>query len=262
MKKTILILSILAVTTSGCGQATKKQTEQNIQNEIETNPMNEEKIKYKSIDISKLWGQERDFFGKIGGNQQKMGIVFLSTVRISETEYEVIGKSKVKNIICDFKGIMEVQNITFEENEGAITGKYRFYEDKNQSKTGEFEGEFVIWWFENYDIYIDVGKSPSSHPDYKGNVSLPLVVEFSGTWKSYNTDATKLTTRWGNSTSVFPGSWNDGQEYFRAENYHSIGWGPFFDRMSNGYQYIESCDEKTREKAEKEYQKLWVNWWK
>ena len=212
-------------------------------------------IEYKSIDVSKFWGNERDFFGKIGSKQQKMGIVFLSTRRISEKEYEVIGKSKVKNNICDFKGIMEVQQIDFESDDpsvvSSIGGKFRFYEDKNQSNTGEFEGEFSISWYENYDIYLDIG---SGRPDvYNKDSRLPTVVEFRGTWKGYNS-TTKSTVRWGNEEHVFPGSWNDGQEFTLAKNYREIGWGPFFDRKSS--------DEETRKKAEAEYQKLWVNWWK
>jgi hypothetical protein len=214
----------------------------------------------ETIDISTLWGNERDFFGQIGSKKQKMGIVFLSTDKFSEAEeeqgiYKVIGKSKVKNNICDFEGVMAVQHIGFENDApnvvNEIKGIFHFYEDKNQSNTGEFEGEFLISWYENYDIYLDIG---SGRPDvYNKDSRLPTVVDFRGTWKGYNS-AVKSTVHWGNEEHIFPGSWNDGQEFTLAKNYREIGWGPFFDR--------EDSDEETRKKAEEEYQKLWVNWWK
>ena len=209
-------------------------------------------------DISQLWGNERYFIGGIGDEYQKMGIVFLTTIKISENQYEVTGKSKVRDNICDFKGIMEVQEVKFHENDrqtvDVISGTYNFSEDRNQSHAGEFEGEFTIWWFENINIIFNIGEKFSGNRDANGaRYLLPTEVAFSGTWRSYSTEATK-SAKWGNTFFHLPGGFNDGGEYIQAENYSEIGWGPYFDRHSE--------DDQTRQNAEKEYQKQWVEWWK
>ena len=124
MKKTVLILTILVFVASSCKQATKQQTENSeTENNVTENVASEDSDISQS-DISNLWGSERDFIGGIGDEWQKMGIVFLSTVKTGETEYEVIGKSKVKNNICDFHGIMEVQDVRFNENNARIRWHY------------------------------------------------------------------------------------------------------------------------------------------
>jgi hypothetical protein len=205
----------------------------------------------RTIDLMDILKKETVFVGNIGNEMQKMGVVFLSTVKKTDVEYEVTGKSKVKDNICDFKGTVEVQSsgeefFTHEElvwSEGNISGKFLLKEDRNQSSTGEFEGTFYFQWGGNTNTIFDIGERHSAE----------IEVKFDGNWKSYRTGASRRTS-WGNSERVLPGGFNDGQEYIRAKNYRSIGWGSYFDRNDE--------DEGMREKAEKEYRAEWVEWWK
>jgi len=176
-----------------------------------------------------------------------MGIVFLSTVRMNDTEYKVTGISKVRDNIRGFEGTIEVQNAVegFYDGwvEGGLDGKYQFKADRNQTSTGEFEGTFYIQWGGNTNTVHDIGKRHSAE----------IEVAFAGNWTSYTTGAVRRTN-WGNSEWLLPGTFNDGQEYTRAENYRSIGWGSYFDRYDG--------DEEVRQKAEKEYREEWHEWWK
>ena len=261
MKKLIIILNIFALIASSCSNSSNKPGEIKLTTEAT-------EIKYSSdyegddssleewqVYFSEIFVSERDFLGCIGDEKQKMGIVFLSTIKIGETEYEVTGKSKVKNNICDFTGTMEVLDLVFEDGNpsqiASIYGKYHFKEDENQPHSGEFEGEFSIFWSDNDRTIFSVGNRYGEE----------IHVDFNGTWTNYQTSASKFAL-WGNVENLLPGTINEGQEYFRDENYSSLGWGPFFDRKPNGYFYIKPCDKETIEKAEKEYQKQWVNWWK
>ena len=120
MKKVTIILSILLVLVGSCRQATKKQRENIVaDNSIVLQKENIQECKKKeyrelpnveNVDLTKILPNGKamytvdgkldfGFWGIIGDDVQYMGIVFLSITRINETEYEVIGKSKVKNNI-------------------------------------------------------------------------------------------------------------------------------------------------------------------
>ena len=208
-------------------------------------PAEPQQPKAEGFDLAKILKTEIPFIGVIGDERQKMQLVFLSMTQINETRYEATGKSKVRDNICDFKGTIEITEIR--EFEGFLRPygvKYHFEEDKNQSGTGVFEGTFLGSCEENDEgILFDIVNCLSG---------LRRSYDFNGTWRSYRTGATRSTS-WGNHRWLLPGTFNDGQEYTRAENYRSIGWGPYFDRQSH------SSEGK---QAEREYQEQWVDWWK
>ncbi|MCL1938384.1 MAG: hypothetical protein FWF52_08335 [Candidatus Azobacteroides sp.] len=210
--------------------------------------------KVEDIDIAKLFGSEKEFLGMLGDEVQRMGIVFLSTKRIDDHKYEVIGKSKVKNNICDFKGIIEAQYVVESglENwdgnnaDGKIIGKYNLAEDKKQSGTGVFEGTFEIYWTDN------TGKMAIAEIWYTAS---PYTVLFDGTWKSYRTGASKKAC-WSDYRACFPAGFNvsDGPDLIPDEKYRSKGWGYLIDMFS--------FDEKTKERGQNEYKVQWEDWWK
>jgi len=241
MKKTIIILSTIALIVS-CGHATAKHE-------------NEKLPDVESIDISELLGKEKEFFGMIGDDVQKMGIVFLSTTRISETEYEVIGKSKVKNNICDFKGVIETQYVVESDldeeyrevgyADGKVIGKYRFYEDKNQTHTGIFEGNFEIYWVYQDDNTIGLADLWYTVSDYNAI--------FNGEWRNYQTGSIKKAC-WSNYRGCYPRSFrSDGPDVIPPTEYRSKGWFEV-DMFSS--------DEEKRAIAEKEWCENWLDWWK
>jgi hypothetical protein len=262
----MLVITGLLFIANSCGQVTKRQIKNSTtENSIVLQKENLQECKEKeyqelpkleSIDLTKLLKEELSFDGMIGKDVQRMGIVFLSIVRINKTEYEVIGKSKVKNNICDFKGIIEAQSVITSDIDsgysetstvdGRVTGKYLFYEDKSQSGTGTFEGTFVIYWA-YYDSIIDIADLWYTASDY--------TILFDGTWKSYQTGNIKNAC-WSDYKGCFPDDFNrsDGPDLIPDEKYRSSGWGPEID--------LWSFDKEKEEKAAKELSEKWRNWWK
>jgi hypothetical protein len=228
------------------GEAEKNDTPSAPVPSSEPEPEQEQPVDAK-IDLTEIFKRETYFIGSIGDEEQKMGIVFLSTVRMNDTEYRVTGISKVRDNIRGFEGTIEVQGVgeLFYDGwaEGRVDGKYQFKADRNLSSTGEFEGTFNLQWGGNTKIVHDIGKRHSTE----------IEVTFRGNWRSYVTGAIRKTS-WGNSQWLLPGTFNDGQEYTRAENYRSIGWGSYFDRQDD--------DEQIRQKAVREYREEWFEWWK
>lgn len=284
MKNTLITIIILSLIAVSCKQTTIKQQ---INNTIEThqennvsdnsnilqtdiaddekyftkNTMNYEKVKdlfsVDSIDISKLLWKEIEFLGMIGDDIQRMGIVFLSTTRISINEYEIIGKSKVKNNICDFEGIIEAERVIetdIERDEipelstvdGRIIGKYHFIEDKNQSGTGIFEGIFEIYWAYYDDDKIGLADFWYTMSDY--------TIIFTGSWKSYQTGNSKNAC-WSDYQGCFPAGFrSDGPDIIPDEKYRSSGWGSLTD--------LWSFDEEKEKNAAKYERENWYHWWK
>lgn len=64
--------------------------------------------KYNQFDFSGLWTKTENYliFGVIGQDHQRIRMKLISVEKspINENVYFVYGKSKVKEIICDFKG--------------------------------------------------------------------------------------------------------------------------------------------------------------
>jgi hypothetical protein len=209
---------------------------------------------FENIDATKLLGKEMNFQGMIGDDIQMMGIVFLSTTRINRSEYEITGKSKVRNNICDFKGIQSVTGTELESGEdspnmvdGKIAGKYCFYEDNNQSGTGFFDGVFEIYYAYYSDSIIGLADIWYTQSDY--------TILFDGNWKSYRTGKIKKAC-WSDYKACFPTDFNtsDGPDLIPNEKYRAKGWGWIID--------IYSSDTGKRKKAEREFHEEWENWWR
>ena len=210
-------------------------------------------LKVDDIDVGRLIYKDVEFHGMIGDDIQNMRIVFTAIRRINEREYEVIGKSKVKDNICDFKGTMEAKNVEtydiIDEDDdlstidGQIRGHYIFSEDKTQSGAGIFEGWFKVYWAYYYD---GIGLADLWY------TSSDDLIHFDGTWKSNRTEKIKNVC-WGDYNACFPADFDisDGPDLIVSEKYRSSGWGYMIDFYSQ--------DEEKRQKAIAEYEK---QWWK
>ncbi|HXP49600.1 MAG TPA: hypothetical protein VN922_06595 [Bacteroidia bacterium] len=146
------------------------------------------------------WHKEKrdEPLGCIDTNYTRFYIHIISATKNEDNpyEYKVIGKTKVKNNICDFKG-----TITFTEakiyasqeypklKEGFAIGDIVFYEDTNQAGSGIIKGKITS------NFYIDK----------KGQLNYNSLIwgadAFSnngvvGTWTSYKTKKQK-NCNWG-----------------------------------------------------------------
>lgn len=207
----------------------------------------------KMIDISRIL-PNGELTGFIGDDIQNMRIKFLLFNQINEKECEVSGKSKVKNNICDFKGILEIENILEVDIEngdevsnkvdGKITGRYKFKENAGQQGTGIFEGMFEIYWSYDSNNNIEASDIWYTNPDCN--------IIFQGFWTSYRTGV-KKTASWSDYKCCFPEGFNvsDGPDLIPAEQYRSKGWSYLIDLYSD--------NENKRLKAEKEFER---EWWK
>jgi len=251
------VLIVLLVTINACTFFDKKQKQDN-SNEMPIADIclsmdSQEFPDVKDVNIETLIAKETEFHGMIGDDIQNMRIVFTSIHRINEREYEIIGKSKVRNNICDFKGFIEVIEIVETDFaggdeapnivDGKIIGNYRFNEDKNQSGAGIFEGMFEIYWA-HYEDSIGVADIWYTYSHYN--------ILFDGTWESNHTGKTKKAC-WSDYKACFPEGFNvsDGPDLIPNEKYRSKGWDYMIDLFSQ--------DEEKKEKAFAEYNR---KWWK
>ena len=167
--------------------------------------------KAATYDYSHLWTLDTinyehgdNILAFIGNDFQHMNIVFLSVTKNNTNpyQYNVSGKSKVKNNICGFKGTITIDTLIYNKTLdcddivelGSLKGSYKLYENSNQPHTGIFSGRFdtnFMWKDRNY--WENCG-------DYSYNNM------FTGTWTSYTTHKSK-PCNWGNDR--IPGNFPD-----------------------------------------------------
>lgn len=147
-------------------------------------------------DYSCIWMDKQDnVLGYIGNDFHRLQIHFLSIEQNEEekTIYTVTGKTKVKNNICSFEGIIQINEIREYGNSPKhttiIKGKYYFKEDSTKNHSGYFSGKFTsyIYW-KNGKVYfnnLQRGMSDSYHNN-----------QFEGIWTDYKTKKIKKCN-WG-----------------------------------------------------------------
>lgn len=188
--KTILAL-LLATVFLSCGNEEEKQTIRN-NTSTESNFGNPD---FSEIWLCSLWG--KSFQGVLGDDYQRIEIKFLS-VKPAENNrtYHVIGKSRVNNNICTFKGTIQILDIirntdedkdALEYYDGQVIGTYKFSKNPDQKHSGFFEGKFSTKFLftEEHAIIADFG-----------HYTLEGLNEFKGTWTSYQTSESKRCD-WG-----------------------------------------------------------------
>lgn len=121
---------------------------------------------YKNYDFSKIWqaSKTQTTFGIIGEKHQRFYVQFLTVEKdsIHPEVYNVTGKTKVKNNVCDFEGHIYVQSIhrlkqpefgVDDEykgkttDQGIINFEFEFFEDNTQNHSGLFVGYGMSKWY-------------------------------------------------------------------------------------------------------------------
>jgi len=252
MKKNILLFSIILFAVSAKGQ------------DNETTDFYEDIREY---DLSFLWSPGTQMIvdeeyegglirpepiGYIGHDYQRFYIRFISVIRNNDNPYEylVYGKTKVKDNICDFQGVLSVKKVEANVNPyspeyrgGKLYGEYLFYEDKKQKGTGLFKGRFETGFILDTGAGIHYDGFNLLSDSYRNN-------QFEGIWKSYTTLATKKC------------NWGD----YRIPDSRELDWGaaefsPDPVQYKNGWENYEHMFESTPEgEAARGREK--TEWWK
>jgi hypothetical protein len=172
--------------------------------------------------------------GYIGKEYQRFYIYFTSISKDSSNpyRYRILGKSKVKDNVCDFAGTMQLSwirrvhasNECENEIRPAFQGisffSYEFKEDPKQSHSGFFRGTAAILWY--------LGKKGELRYDDTWNCADSFTNNcFVGTWTSYNAKATR-PCNWGDARIPFSGDLDNGAgEFHPHDKYLGSGWGTY-----------------------------------
>jgi hypothetical protein len=218
-------------------------------------------------DFSSIWLTEQEPIGFIGNNYQRLFIHFNSFLKCynSQRKYQVIGKTKVRNNVCDFHGEIELISIRllneglrlvlnnqakiYEDHEAYKRTKYpiyiliakcTIYEDQSQKFSGIFSGYLKSTFFikDEQLILNDLDKKFSD--SYSNN-------QFVGSWQMYNSD-TKKMCNWGLSRIPCSNNLDVGTGFF----------SPNIKYLKNGWDnYYKAYIEQNKAALMKEHQKWW-----
>ncbi|HTA81504.1 MAG TPA: hypothetical protein VK783_01090 [Bacteroidia bacterium] len=193
--------------------------------------------------------------GFIGSNYQRIQIHYSSIVKDKSKpdEYLVKGKSKVKDNVCDFTGVITITKTIENEQytgdtgkaamyvnldsvrEGTLTAHYNFKEDSTQKFSGIFDGTLTS------DFYLDINYKPhydntmQGADDYSNN-------QFTGTWIMYGGKLIKKCN-WGDYRIPDCGNLDVGVGNFTPDQKY----------IKNGWQnYCTGCPDDSNKTK---------NWW-
>ena len=199
---------------------------------------NNEIDKFAKHDFSSIWIKtDNEFvYGIIGQEYQRILIKLVKIVRNlnNQNEYLVYGKSYVKGNICNFVGkitIIKNQTLISQKlgvddeyknaeikDQGLLTAKYEFFENKNKIHSGQFQGTLQTEWYLDKNNIINYNDIDLNSDGYFNNA-------FVGIWKKYNSNIEKICN-WGdyrvpNSNCDFD---IGAGELSIAEKYIKNGW--------------------------------------
>jgi hypothetical protein len=264
MRKIQLLIILLFVPRLVCGQTEIKQCQEFLKKQFGTHYTDlgtfDDSI-FKN-DFSKIWTTTKinvdpketspyrpEPIGFIGENYQRLYIHFLNVVKRRPKCYFVNGKSKVNSNICDFNGIITIEQarqFTTPYNkddgnyidsriitQGILTGQYALIEDSTQLNSGEYKGTFILSFY--------ITKSGEIFYNTRDYLSDNYInIQFSGTWKSYSTRELKIAN-WGDYRIPESGDLDVGAAFFSpADKYLKYGWQLYRDAiLSKEYRVKE-----------------------
>jgi len=194
-----------------------------------------------NCNFSKIWTTNNfEQNGVLGQNYRRIHI-HIDKVIVGKSfgTYLVIGKSKVDNKICTFKGTIKLLKIfpndSCDNSEykkcGDLFAEYMFYEDSSQNHSGIFHGITECSFFKDStgkSAYVD--ESMSGADGYWNRT-------FVGTWSEYKTGIVKKCI-WGDYRLPFTFDFDCGDgEMMVSGKYKKNGWQTFADGsefVSNG----------------------------
>lgn len=199
-----------------------------------------------------------EILGFIGDNYQRLQIHFTKFTKstINHLQYNVEGKTKVKNNICNFKGTVTITEANYNAEPviptlegyktGTVISKVEIYEDSNQNSSGIIKGELIT----------DIVFSEDGKAEYD---ALMLISDgfannqFKGIWTSYKTGKSKQCN-WGDFRIPDSGSLDVGAGEFSVDSpYRENGWQSFYDSYC-----CDSNIPKTKAARKKEFEKWWL----
>ncbi len=193
---------------------------------------------YQVANFSHLWTETDNQFiyGMIGSNHQRIRIHFDSISQDGEDFwlYHVVGKSKVKNNICDFRGeirvdsVFELKSINYGVdavykdsaiiNQGVLLATYNFYESKDQKHSGIFSGKLMTKWYTTSEGKLKYDNIQFESDGYMNNA-------FIGEWKEYDTEKSKVCNWADYRIPLCSEDFDVGASQFSpSEKYYEFGW--------------------------------------
>lgn len=223
----------------------------------------------KKYDVSELWTLKEIHFefegdttvfdrpeplGYIGDDFQRFYIHFISIVQnqSKKLEYLVYGKTRVKNNICSFQGIITIkQSEIFDESytntkQGFVAGEYEFYEDASQVGTGSLKGKFSTGFYIDTSNKIRYDALDIVADGYNNS-------QFEGIWTSYKSNNSKKCN-WGDYRIPDSRDLDCGTgEFMVDDKYIKNGWTSFV--LARSYN---STDPNVVEAKKTEEEKWWL----
>lgn len=184
------------------------------------------------------WIERPEPLGYIDTNYTRFYIHYSAATKnnVNPNEYEVIGRTRVKDNICDFKGAITVRKSRLypsAEDEGIKEGyaicDVIIYEDSSQTGSGFIRGNMTTYFYLN----------KNGQPKYN---SLMFIADgFSnnecvGTWTSYKTGKAKKCN-WGDFRIPDSGDLDIGAgEFSPADKYLANGWQSYRDSFGKQFK--------------------------
>ena len=208
------------------------------------------------FDFSNVWliTKNQNILGIIGDDHERIQIKLISTLRISNSPflYNVYGKSKVKNNICEFYGnivikeIREVKELHFGvddeyadkgiKTQGILIADYEFYENKEQNHSGIFKGKLYSKWYLNSENQIEYDNIEFISDGYLNNA-------FVGIWKGYSIEKEKVCNWADYRVPISNRDFDIGAaEFSPSEKYYDEGWGNYHKAWFQGNEEAKKIE--------------------
>ena len=193
-------------------------------------------------DFSNIWVSSNSEQNGVLGEKYQRIQVHIDKVSKSDSQgkYWVIGKTKVMDNVCDFKGSIFITNVTMHDyhnntahkKRGKLLAKYLFYEDSTQYHTGIFAGVTECsFYLDSTGKHMQVDESAIQADGYWNRT-------FVGTWTQYKTTK-PMKCIWGDYRLPFTFDFDCGDgEMMVCEKYKLNGWQTFGD----GSEYIKGAN--------------------
>ena len=196
------------------------------------------KPKYVHYDFAPLLTPKNPLLGYIGGDFQRMVILFSSVKKSPEKPdvYLVRGASTVKGNQCDFEGAITITQVREYkkmhlgvdesakdaglQSEGILLGNVEFRENPKQPHSGIFKGVMTLGWFVDRAGAVHYDDIENYSDNYANN-------QYVTTWTDAVTKSVKVAN-WGEFRIPYSGDLDIGAgEFGPNPKYENKGWKGF-----------------------------------
>ena len=198
----------------------------------------------RNFDSIWLTPHRKSTLGFVGSDYQRVRIRFLTVTRESVTKegvtrerksppvFAVTGKTMVREVICAFKGRIEVTEAKgirtpkdSSNRRAVLMGRYRFDEDAHCRDPGRFKGVFTS------NILL-VGKTGVRYDTLEREADGFWNNAFVGTWKKPG-DSLASICNWGDYRIPYSGNLDEGVgEFSVAADYRRFGWERYVNAVN------------------------------